>query len=68
MTKRESQKKTRAIKVLLASFDAATRHQILWNLLTTSLSGDVTAVNWLLDEVGKFVESEGDKLMGKFKG
>ncbi len=51
------------IESLLAPLEQDDRRRILWKELKKTLSNDFTSINWLLNEVGNFLDKEGKNLL-----
>jgi hypothetical protein len=61
------EEKIQQIKAILRRLDTDTQREILWQLLTTSLAGDLKGIRWILTELKLFLDDEGNELIGEFQ-
>lgn len=55
------------IKHELNNIPRASRQELLWTLLAEEITGNRKSVEWLLEQVGIFIEDEGKKILGPFQ-
>lgn len=55
------------IKHELNKIPTAFRQELLWTLLAEEITGNRKSVEWLLEQVGIFIEDEGKKILGPFQ-